>query len=227
MSALAKARGLIKSFFPKPRVQYAGRRICGIIDADTGVLLATSPTLSLVVALVEMVPDISYIGKDNMLPWGPHVTYTDWMWIRESRRFEPTHRSLVTPELVDKAALTRAKLQALGEIALDIKRERDRLAVPVKYQESVYWEKKAQAKAFKDSGHDAARIADFPYIAQYAEFAGISVHQASDDILFKAQLSDDILLRTELTRLTFFNRLKQAADMEQVALILRDFQHRA
>jgi hypothetical protein len=83
----------------------------------------------------------------------------------------------------------------------------------VNFQDYVYIEKTAQARAFKASGYDEDRIFEFPYVLQYADFVGISLQQATDDILLKRSFDEEILVKTELIRLKYFNKVKQAQDI--------------
>ncbi len=76
---------------------------------------------------------------------------------------------------------------------------------------------------FRESGYDESMAIECPYVLQYADFSGISLQQAADDILLKSKFDRDLLMKTELLRLKFFRRIKEAQKPEEVALVIRDF----
>ena len=195
---------------------------------DTNALLAVGTLSPIITALTEMIPDISYVYEvQSLLPQHAESASVTLMWEPSSRMFVPMHPHVITEDLFVKAALTRAKLDALNKMTLAINMERGKLATPVTYGQFVYRAKQEQAKAFRERNYDAARLQEYTYVAQYASFANISPRQAADDILFKAQLDDEVLLRTELTRLTFFDRLRRANDLQAVGVVMKDFARRA
>ena len=104
-----------------------------------------------------------------------------------------------------------------------VSRGRYPVSTGVLFQETVYLTKKAQASAFKEAGYPEDDILEYPYIIQYADFANIPLKQAADDILFKARLDDELLAKTELIRLKYFNAIRSARTVEEVAPIYEAF----
>lgn len=149
-------------------------------------------------------------------------TFPTWAWDIETRRFSLTPKHLVTAELRRRSDLAMKKAGALAEVSYELSVARYPVYRGVLLQEVVYAAKKEQAQRYNDLGHQEADLLQYPYVMQYAEFAGLTPQAAADEILFKAKLDDDVLLTTELMRLKYFNAI-EAAPMERLDLILKQF----
>ena len=129
----------------------------------------------------------------------------------------------MTDSLRSRSNLAQAKVDAMTSIISNLTQVRHKVGTGVLLQETVYAVKRAQAKAFKDSEYDETCAGEFSYIVQYADFAKIGMRQAADDILLKAKVGDDSLIKTELLRLRYFNKMRDARNAEEVAEILKKF----
>jgi hypothetical protein len=89
-------------------------------------------------------------------------------------------------------------------------------------QEAVYITKKTQAQRYKDAGYQGDDL-EYPYVMQYADFAGLSMRVAADEILLKATFDDEVLLKTEFFRLKYFELIKNMNDPGQADRITLDF----
>ena len=87
----------------------------------------------------------------------------------------------------------------------------------------VYFTKKIQAQDFKDSGYNEALAATYPYVFQYAEIASISPRQAAEDIIRKAQAGETLFVKTELLRLRYFKKIREAKTPQEVGVIHEEF----
>lgn len=93
----------------------------------------------------------------------------------------------------------------------------------MEFQPTTYVLKRMQAEKFKSSGYDETIEPEVPFVAQYADFADLSMKQAADDIIFKAKLDQDMLLRTEGIRLKYFRLLRDSATPQEVMKVVEDF----
>lgn len=208
-----------------------------LVDSESFVVLAISPSLPAIVFLNECIENTFII---------PAAQYPNYMndafchslhktaqvnpennlrvtWNRKARAFVHTRPHMITEELKSRARLANSKLDVITKIMISLSRARSPVATGVDFQETVYLTKKAQAKAFKDSGYDEERLLEFPYVLQYMDFAKVSSVAAADEILFKAALDDQLLANTELTRLRYFKKIKEASSAERIAEIYIEF----
>lgn len=201
-----------------------------LIDVGTNALLAIDGSTAALAYVTECIPDTAYI-RDVSFPGARFVAKifhrTDdlpaWTWDRQKRRFVPTKREVQTASLLEKSRLARAKLTTIETMLKHINRIRFKVASGLLLQESIYERKRDEAARFKASGYEEARIAEFPYVLQYAEFAGIDFRQAADEILLKARIAHDALAKTELLRLRNFKKVKDAKDPADLPALLDAF----
>lgn len=149
--------------------------------------------------------------------------YPKWAWDAPKRLFSKTRTKLINEKLLARSRFADHKKEAIEKIIIVINQARLSSRINTVSQEIIYFTKKTQAKAFKDSGYDDALIAQCPYILQYADYAGISLQQATDDILFKAKLDGDNLEKTELLRMKYFNKVRKATTSEELTAISSEF----
>ena len=116
-----------------------------------------------------------------------------------------------------------AKQGAFVRIIANLNQSRYKVKTGLDAQDVVYMTKKIQAQAFKDSGYEEHDLLKFPYVLQYAEYAGLSAKVATDEILFKAALDDQFLADTELLRLRYLNKVKVATELEELPKIFEEF----
>lgn len=150
-----------------------------------------------------------------------YQVFPSWSWDMETRRFSPTPMHLITPELKQRSEMAMRKVVALAEIAYELSVARYPVWRGVLMQEMVYAAKRAQAQHYKD--HPGVDVMHYPYVMQYADFAGLTPHEAANEILFKARLDDDLLLNTEMTRLKYFGLVEVASAAKELDSILKQF----
>lgn len=146
-----------------------------------------------------------------------------WAWDWEKRKFDPTPKQAVTPELKRRSDLAAAKCEALREIVYELSVARYPMWKGVILQEHVYAKKRAQAEAFIAAGAPVDQALFYPYVLQYADLAGMPLVEAAQEIMFKARLDDDHLAKTELLRMKYFKLISAATTLEQVAPIVESF----
>jgi len=156
---------------------------------------------------------------EDMRPWHR------WAWDFDTRRFAPTPAPAITPALRERSALAILKSEALREIVYELSIARYPMWRGVLMQEHVYEKKRQQAEAFKLAGCPEEQAMFYPYVLQYADFAGLPLPVAADEILFKAKLDDEQLAKTELLRLRYFKLVRDATKTEEMAPILKSFRH--
>ncbi len=149
--------------------------------------------------------------------------YPEWTWDVQSRSFRKTLPELVTPALRARSRLATVKVRTISQMMSQVSMTRQHFQSGVDFQETVYLTKKAQAQQFVQNGYDESDILNIPYVLQYADLKGLSLRQAAEDILFRAKLDDELLARTELLRLTYFEKVKQATNPDDLPRILSAF----
>ena len=189
-----------------------------LIDVENNVVLIASTHISIIVFLNECMentfhcPLVNSPHYENVFPLAaiPPEEYPQWSWDWKSRLFNKTTAAVTNTALTQKAVLASAKHAILKRLILNLSSMRYKVRTGVEFQETVYLTKTMQAERFKESGYDTSQLIEFPYVVQYADFAGIPIAQAADDILFKAHLDDDYLARSEMLRLKYFKAIAEA-----------------
>jgi hypothetical protein len=149
--------------------------------------------------------------------------YPKWRWNRQSREFVETRPDVVTDDLIARSRLAVTKVRIISQIIFHINVARYDVRTGVDFQETVYLTKAMQARRLKAANYSEELIVECPYVVQYADFADISLEQAVEDILLKAKIGEQLLARSELLRLVYFNKVKSAAAPDQVNGIFDEF----
>jgi len=63
----------------------------------------------------------------------------------------------------------------------------------------------------------------YPYLVQYAETIGISIDMAANDLILECSLKDALLIKTEVIRVKYLEKVKIASKKEEFTQILHDF----
>ncbi len=195
-----------------------------LLDTATSSVLALSPRIAGVVLLHECMPDTTHATlvhypnytQSCFLNEIPPEHHPEWRWNRRTRYFERTEPHLVTDALRTEARLAATKLDLFTKIVDGINIARYKVRTGCDFQEIVYLQKRMQAQQLKDSGCDPDIALQCPLVMQYADYTGDSVQQAVADILFKAKIDDEVLAKTELLRLRYFNRIKAAKSIHEL-----------
>jgi hypothetical protein len=199
-----------------------------IDDTSAAVLCLTEqPSIAVTLAKSALNARVAYavnwpnyginFSLEDMRPW--HL----WAWDWEKRRFDRTPGAAVTPELKRRADLAAAKCEALREITYELSIARYPVWRGVLMQEYVYAKKRDQALAFFNAGYPEEQAMFYPYVLQYADLVGMPLREAADEILFKANLDDEYLAKTELLRLKYFRLIRAATTPEEITPIVESF----
>lgn len=149
--------------------------------------------------------------------------YIRWKYSFSSQLFSRKSVGNETSDLPARARLATVKRDALSTImrytnAVQVSLLRETLA-----QEVVYALKRDEAMRFRDSGFNEKDVMEYPFVFQYADFAGVSLQQAAEDIIFKAKLRNEQLAQSELVRLRHFSLIKSARSQDEVSKVLLEF----
>ena len=215
---------------------YALLYYVALIDTVTGAVLTIGTYPTAMYFLEECIPDTWVAGSINspnhmgrffpmpfFLAAEDPARYPYWTWDHASRRLMKTKKELIDERLLERSRLAEGKRDIITKIMNSLSSTRRKMATGVGFQDIVYAEKIANARAFKALGYDEDRIMEFPYVLQYADFAQISFQQAADDIILKRTFDNDVLLKTELIRLKYFNRVRNARSVEEFPSLYEEF----
>jgi len=203
-----------------------------LIDANTSALLTLSTNIPIISFLAacseaEHIPLVNYPKYQTHFPIAAANpdTYPQWTWNNYERTFLPTPKEVLDERLRHASLLAVKKGRVLNEIALSIQTIRQPVYCGLICQEQIYAAKKIEALRFKDHyvKGDYIDPIDYPYVMQFAELSGLPLQAAAEEILLKARLADDILLKSEYFRLKYFDQLKAADDVALVDPILIEF----
>lgn len=203
-----------------------------LIDASTSALLALSTHAYVVSFLAKSQPleaeqahGVNWPNyyKSFPLEKADYRTYPNWTWDQNTRLFSPTAENLVTSDLRQRSDLAVRKSAVLREIIYELSVTRYTVWKGPLMQEAIYLTKKMEAEKFRDAGYPEDKILSYPYVLQYADFAGFTMREAADEILFKARLDDEFLAKTELLRLRYFNSIRNAATSDDITRVLTEF----
>jgi hypothetical protein len=148
---------------------------------------------------------------------------TQWSFNSKKREVVKTAQAVLSDAVKATSELLMAKREAISFIIVHLNVARYPLQTGVALQETAYALKRAQAQRFKDSGYDEEIAIEVPFVIQYADFSGCTMREATDDILFKAKLSEEFLAKTELLRLTYFKKVREVRSKSELPSIIEDF----
>jgi hypothetical protein len=206
-------------------------RYSALLDSSTDVVLVISEHPAPIVFAGECMLDTTiafsvqypnYLQSSFISSLDPE-NYTKWTWRTRDRTFVETRPDIRTEYIKERSRLAVSKIDIVGKMMNCINIARYKLRTGIQFQETIYFLKKMQAVKFRESGYSKSAMLECPYVAQYAQFANISCQQAADDILLKATMDDEVLQKTELLRLKYFDDVKTAASAEDLAKIYREF----
>lgn len=202
-----------------------------LFDVGTHSLLTLSGYAPVVVFLAEAIPD-SYCAfsvdrpqyvKDFPVATSDPLQYPQWVWNSTKRTFVETPKELQTDEIRTRSRLAIAKANVVSRIMTDIGFMRMRVSTGVLMQESVYLRKRIEAERLSQLDAEPNSVLEFPYTVQYADYAGVSLRAAADTILLHAKLDDQLLAKTEIMRIRYFDKIRKAATPEDTYAVLDDF----
>jgi hypothetical protein len=202
-----------------------------LLDYATDAVLVISPYAAAIVSLTECMPDTrhaiavqdpNYTKSDFLASLDPEA-YPKWRWDRPSREFVETQPDVLTEDLIARSRLAVSKVRVIRQITFHINAARLELRTGVDCQETVYLAKAMQARRLKAADYSEELVTECPHVVQYADFADISLEQASEDILLKAKIDEQLLARSELLRLVYFNKVKSATAPDQMDRIFDEF----
>ena len=203
-----------------------------LVDASTSALLTLTQRVHIISFLEKTPMDAEHMYSVNYPNYiqrfeiadEPVESFPEWSWNASERLFVRTPERLLTESLRQRSLLAVKKSYVLFEIMNMISSARITACSGIAMQESVYMTKKTQAQRYKDAGYPGGDLFEYPYVLQYADLVGLSMRTAADEILFKARLSDDVLLKSEFFRLKYFELLKNAMEVALIDSIFIAFQ---
>ena len=204
----------------------------GLFDVGTHSLLTISKMPPVVVFLSGAISD-SYpafninnptYGADFFIASLNPPQYPEWVWSNDvSRKFSEAPAEIQTDEIRKRSRLAVAKGNIIGKIMTGISYARASVGTGIIFQETVYLNKRREAEFLKKDGYSEETLHEFPYIVQYADYAGISINDAIEEILFQAKLDNQLLAKTELLRIRYFNKIKDAVTPDEVHITYDDY----
>ena len=201
-----------------------------LLDNTSGALLTLSRERPIISWLVNNQPDCwpswgvnrpNYVARFALADADP-LTFPEWTWVGHKRQFERTPEVLLTDRVRHASALAVRKSYALYELINAISTARNLLWSGVLLQETVHLTKKAQALQYKADGFPEEDRLRYPYVLQYAAAIGVPMKEAALEIIFRAQLDDEVLARTEAIRMKYFGRLK-TAELRDIDALMVEF----
>jgi len=202
-----------------------------LLDFNTHVVLAISPRVAAIELLSECMADTlhaacvhhpnyvhsSFFAALDADEW-PRLT-----WDLRERKFVETPAEMLTDEIRDRSRLAAGKLDVIDKMTDSLNIARYKVRTGIALQEIVYLAKRTQALKFKESQYDDDLMDDCQLVVQYADHANVSLRQAADEILLKAKFDEEILVKTELLRLRYFGKVKEASSVDQLPPIYTEF----
>lgn len=202
-----------------------------LVDSASRVLLAASPFVPAIVFVNECTLDSYHVPRAERPNYRDNAFFdaltmedcTNWTWKRGQRAFHPTPAHVLNEDLRARARLAGEKARYIAMLMGHLSTVRSKLDRGVAGQEMVYRLKAGQAQRFKDSGYNEADLLHYPYVMQYADMEGISLKQAADDILLKAEFDGNYLLSTEGLRLQYFRLFRAEKNPDNLPRLLENF----
>ncbi len=202
-----------------------------LIDTESSALLVLSSYSASVSFVHSCTPDTHQIlgvqypnyTKAFDLLFADSAEFPEWAWDRRTRLFGKTSAVALTEELRAKAKLAQTKQLMVLEVMRQLSLARRRVSTGVEFQDRVYLTKRQQAERFRDAGYDESTSLEYPFVLQYAEFAGMPMKDAADEIIFKASLDDQHLANTELLRLRYMQMIAEAPTLAELQNIRNAF----
>jgi hypothetical protein len=202
-----------------------------LVDSSSSILLSLNTNFPVTTFLAQAMSDtftlynVNFHHPDRPFPLekARPEAYPMWTWSVPRRQFVRTRSGSLTEEIRKRSRLAVEKGRAIEHVMRSISMARYPLWNGPLFQESVYLAKKIEAESFKKAGYPEDAMIDYPYVVQYADLANIPLQQAADEILFKAKLHEDTLVKTEMLRMRYFNKIKNENDPAALKGILNEF----
>ncbi len=202
-----------------------------IIDTSNDTLVALGSHVSAMILLSEMMLDTVHLAdlpptpELEQIAKVPPSQYPEWTYIHSRRSFSRTHPELISQELRDRSVLAAGKRDAIIIGLRHVNGARVRMSKSLLFQETIFAAKEQQARRLKEAQYDPALVSEVPYVSQYAEIKGVSLKEAADEILLRAQFFHEFLLKTERARLVLFQKIRNASTVEEVTSILNNYKN--
>jgi hypothetical protein len=220
----------IFSFFKSKSIKYAVEyKYFALLDNQTHTLLVVGKSFQLINFLREYIPESALCSLPsstkkeevffNSLLYSNNCYLLKWDFSK--REFIKNNK--ISDQLREKSTFSQNKYECLREIASHIEFIRSLFKKTIGYQEIIYLSKKLEAEKFKNNRYPENEILNYPYILQYAEYKEISFKESADAILLKATMGNEMLAKTEILRLNYFNKVKDATSKKDLDDILNQF----
>ena len=200
-----------------------------VIDSSDNTLVAIGTYSPALFFLNESMMDTEYVpgipSADVLsVKMSGLRAYPEWSWDRRGRTFKKTNPDIITDDMRDRAVLAAKKVEAVGRVIYWINRLRAKTNTGLLFQAAIYTEKERQALGLKEADFDERRAAA-PYVVEYADATGISLREATEEILLQARLDHEQLAKTEKLRLALFRKIRAAKTPEEVGEIVDTFRN--
>lgn len=201
-----------------------------LIDTTSNAVLTVSMERPIIAWLVNNTEDVwpswgvnypNYLRKFPLAEVDPAM-FPEWTWVPPTRTFTETPEAALTDRLRHASALAVKKSYALFAMIEAVSAARFLLHTGILLQETVHLTKKAEALRYQADGYPETERLRYPYVLQYAGALGITMKAAALEIIFRAQLDDEVLARTEATRMKYFGLLKRAG-LHEIDALMTEF----
>ncbi|NBV77476.1 hypothetical protein EBR66_04910 [bacterium] len=207
-----------------------------LVDGETGTILTLSPFALPTQFLMQCFPhthcilnahiphyqSTKWFSKRFPLVGKKPEQYIEWSWNFKERFCMPTAPHIVTDALRAKARLATKKAEVVGTVMVALSDTRVRLMKGVDMQETVLSLKREQAKLYLSQTQEPS-VFEIPFVVQYAELEHISLKEAAQRIVFKSQMDEDILLKSEFMRMKYYKKIRHAETLPQLDAIAEEF----
>jgi hypothetical protein len=193
----------------------------GLIDCNSSAVLVAGKNFQAMNFLKEFTFDSFFIylpvssRYEESLFNGLTISETPYLFRWDEKTRSLIENKNVSDNLIIKTQLAQKKYSVLDSMMLSIIFLRDRVRKTLPYQETIYMAKQYQAERFKDRGYPEHEMLEYPYVLQYADFMKISLKDAADKILLKSKIDNELLAKTEMLRLKYFNMVKDAKSVDE------------
>lgn len=218
-------KNLIDSFF---NLFTSSKVYSVLIDSDTRAVLAVGEHYNLLYFLSEWMLDTDVIATPSKNIFNSRF-YNKLSKSEEPYLFRWEYGSKkiilntnLTEEVKNKSTIARAKYRILQEVSQYVFDMRLAAFKGLFLQDYIYSLKREEANKFVSDGYPENEFYKYPFVNQYAKFAGVSLKESAESILFKVTSSSAILSKSELFRMKYFKRIKEASSVEQLESIKKD-----
>ncbi len=205
--------------------------VSAVIDTSNNTLLAIGSYIPALFFLNEAMLDTEYVpgivltnDVHLIIKSGPR-SCPEWSWDRSRWTFKKTNPCIIEEWMRERAVLAAKKVETISRAIYRINNLRRKVGTGLLFQEMIYAEKEKQAQSLKDANFDEQFKTAAPYVVQYADYSGVPLRQAAEEILLQARLDHELLAKTEKVRLEIFKKIRLANTAEELEQIIKTFRN--